>query len=475
MRYKLTLGLLITVGTVIFVDSAMAEQLTSNGIMDDVLEHFHNAAFIWRETITTAASRFFWALTTISMVWTFGMMALRKADIGEFFAEFVRFTMFTGFYWWLLTNATDGMNIAGTIIKSLQTLGAQASNLHMKAFTPSSVIDVGFQIFHNTISNVSWMSPFSSLGAFLLAASVLIIVALVAINLLLVMVSAWILLYAGVFFLGFGGSRWTSDIAINYYKTVLSIAVQLMSMILLIAIGQTFLNHYYTQISKGITLQELAVILVISLTLLSLVNKVPLMISGIMTGANLGAIGNTVGVGTAISATAAAATGAVMTGKAVAGAVSEVAGGASALKAAYQKAASSMNFSNDTPRIGDVLKQSKNSDKGQEVATMSSSPYAQAAGYANMDSSSNIRGFDTVVQAAKLATGTTSELAKGIGSQIKKGLQERIKETTGGKIAQSIRESMEPKEESQENQFWENSLSKADINDEVAAFVNKRD
>ncbi|AQX21424.1 type IV secretion system protein VirB6/type IV secretion system protein TrbL [Bartonella sp. CDC_skunk] len=101
---------------------------------------------------------------------------------------------------------------------------------------------------------------------------------------------------------------------------------------------------------------------------------------------------------------------------------------------------------------------------------MSSSLYAQAAGYANMDSSSNIRGFDTVVQAAKLATGTTSELAKGIGSQIKKGLQERIKEMTGGKIAQSIRESMEPKEESQENQFWENSLSKADINDEVAAF-----
>ncbi|MGS0066676.1 type IV secretion system protein, partial [Escherichia coli] len=35
---------------------------------------------------------------------------------------------------------------------------------------------------------------------------------------------AWILLYAGVFFLGFGGSRWTSDMAINYYKTVLGLA-----------------------------------------------------------------------------------------------------------------------------------------------------------------------------------------------------------------------------------------------------------
>ena len=30
----------------------------------------------------------------------------------------------------------------------------------------------------------------------------------------------WILAYAGIFFLGFGGSRSTSEMAINYYKTV---------------------------------------------------------------------------------------------------------------------------------------------------------------------------------------------------------------------------------------------------------------
>ncbi len=31
------------------------------------------------------------------------MMALRKADMPELFAEFVKFTIFTGCYWWLLT------------------------------------------------------------------------------------------------------------------------------------------------------------------------------------------------------------------------------------------------------------------------------------------------------------------------------------------------------------------------------------
>jgi hypothetical protein len=66
--------------------------------------------------IQSAAERLFWTLVLISMVWTFGMMLLRKADIGDFFAEFTRFIIFTGFYFWLLTNAVSGHNIAGTII-----------------------------------------------------------------------------------------------------------------------------------------------------------------------------------------------------------------------------------------------------------------------------------------------------------------------------------------------------------------------
>jgi type IV secretory pathway TrbL component len=41
------------------------------------------------------ASWLSWTLVIISIVWIFGMMALRKADIAEFFAKFVRFTITT--------------------------------------------------------------------------------------------------------------------------------------------------------------------------------------------------------------------------------------------------------------------------------------------------------------------------------------------------------------------------------------------
>ena len=78
----------------------------------------------WSTNITKHATWLFWCLVSISMIWTFGQMALRKADLGEFFAEFVRFTIFTGFFWWLLSN---GPNYANTIIQSLRQIAGEAT------------------------------------------------------------------------------------------------------------------------------------------------------------------------------------------------------------------------------------------------------------------------------------------------------------------------------------------------------------
>lgn len=72
-------------------------------------------------------------------------------------------------------------------------------------------------------------------------------------------------------------------------------------------------------------------------------------------------------------------------------------------------------------------------------------------------------------RAAKIAVGTAGALAAGVGSQMKQGFQERVSEIAGGKLAASIRQSMEPKEA---GQFEGNSLGDG-INEEIAAFVNR--
>lgn len=304
------------------------------GILDNVLNRYSVIAATWAASITGHATRLFWTLVTISLVWTFGMMAMRKADIGEFFAEFARFTIFTGFFWWLLSN---GPHFAVSIMDSLRAIGAGAAGTG-PSLSPSGIVDIGFDIFAKVLVKSSIWSPFSSAVGIAISLITLIVLALIGVNMMLLLISGWILAYAGIFFLGFGGSRWTSDMAINYFKTVLSVGAQLCTMVLLVGIGKSFIDQFYTNISAGIKLNELAVILVVAIILLALVNKVPSLVGGLAMGGGTGSLGGGLGAGAALGAAAMAAAAAATAGAAVAAGAVNIAGGAQALMAAFSKA-----------------------------------------------------------------------------------------------------------------------------------------
>ncbi|MCX5592392.1 P-type conjugative transfer protein TrbL [Alcaligenes endophyticus] len=436
---------------VLLSQSAFAA-IEKGGVLNEVSDRFLTASSTWAGTITQYASWLFWTLVVISMVWTFGMMALRKADIGEFFAEFVRFTIFTGFFWWLLIN---GPNFAMDIVNSLRTIAAEASGLP-RALGPSTPIDIAFDILAKAAKSYSVTSPIDNLSIFLTTLAILACMAVVAANVLLALITAWVLAYAGVFVLGFGGARWTSDIALNYFRSVMGIALKLMTITLLVGVAVSIIDGYHADLANKASMDELLVIFVVSLVLVILVNSIPNVIAGLIPGGGAAAsTGSSFGAGAIVGAGMAAAGmatgGAALAAKATMGAASGAMGGASAIQAAFQKASASMGAGGDMPSMGSVA----SSGGGGEAGTAGSSPFSQAAGLGDSGSSSSGGGF---ARAAKLAAGTASELAKGVGSQVKQGFQERVSQTTGAKLAASIRESMEPKEASQSGQFEGNSL-----------------
>ncbi len=317
--------------------------INNSGLLDNVIRRYSNAASSWVGVIRDAASRLFWTLVLISMVWTFGMMALRQAGLQEFFAEFLKFTITTGFFWWLLTN---GPNFADSIIRSLRILAGSATGLGDNIY-PSEVVDIGFNIFFSVLKRTSAWKPVDSTALILIAVVVLVILALVAVNMLLLIVSSWILTYAGIFFLGFGGSKWTSDMAIGYYRSVLSIAAQLLVMGLLIGIGQGFINDYYQQMAEGLRYGEMGVLLVASIVLLALVSKVPPMIGQLAFGGGGGGGVGTFGAGAALGAAGALMSGAAMAGAMAKAAATGMAGGAQALIAAYKQAGQNVSEGSD--------------------------------------------------------------------------------------------------------------------------------
>lgn len=441
---------------------AFHDPATQTGVLDQVIQEFVSRAAAWQGVIMAAATWLFWTLGSISFTWTMGMLALRKADIGDFFSEFIRFTLFFGFFYWLLQN---GPYFAETIINSLRQIGDNAAGT--AGLSPSGVVDIGFMIWKQAISNLSGWSPVDSLVGLVLSAGIMLALATIAVNMLLLLISGWILMYSGIFFLGFGGSRWTSDMAINYFKTVLGLAVQLLVMILLVGVGNNLLTSFYAKMNKAtLNFEELGVMLVFCLALLTLTGQVPKMVAGIISGGGSGGGAGGFGAGAiagaALGAAGTAAGAASMAGSAVMSGAQNISGGASAIKAAIQKAQGSADGGSGMPSLG-----SGASDKGSD----SGSPLRAAMG---IDSSNQSGGM--MQKAASVAAGAASELAKGAGSLIKEkaseavsNFQEKASQTLGGQLASTIQG---------EPSFDGDSLSAAgqdddDMDDEIAEFVNR--
>ena len=284
--------ILMLFSTAAFAELAYIDPATNQGVLDQVAQRFFEQAKGWKTALEAAAIRLFWTLVLISMVWTFGMMILRKADIGDFFAEFTRFIIFTGFFFWLLTNAVSGHNIGGTIIESMQVLSNQASG--QSGTGHGNIMDTGFLVFNQATDNLNVLSPLDSAIAFIISLIILVVMAVVAVNMLFLLISSWVLLYAGIFFLGFGGARWTSDIAINYFRTVLSIGIELLAMTLIIGIGGSFMSNYYAKMNHNIlNFEELGVMLISAIAFLILTSKIPSMLSSIVTGGGFNSSGVT--------------------------------------------------------------------------------------------------------------------------------------------------------------------------------------
>ena len=409
--------------------------ITNKDIYDTVLKDFKTAAVTWRNVIEVAATWLYWLLVTISMVFTFGFMILRKADIGELFAEFIRFTIFVGFFWWLLTN---GPNFANDIIESLKIIAGNASGFGSK-LSPSSIVDIGFEIVFRTIDWMDITSPLDSLVGIIMATIIFILISLIGFNILLLFVTSWILIYAGIFFLGFGGSRWTSDIAINYFKTVLGLAIQILAVILIVGIGKTFIDGYFLNMSKAIEIKEYFIMVVTTLIIYLLIDKVPPFLSGVITGASIGHNAGSVGTGTAMAAAAATMGTAALAMKSAA---ASIGGASSAVYNSVTQAAENVGDGSDI--VSQMMGGGGNGSKNE--SSSGSSPLGEAMGFSNdspVSSSMGSKAASFMADTGKMVADSTANLAQGGWNTMKENASEAMSGTIGGKIANQIKSSSE--------------------------------
>src|SRR5258708_6172270 len=77
------------------------------------------------------------------------------------------------------------------------------------------------------------------------ATLILLVLSLITVNLLFVNWEAWIMLSAGLIFLGVGAAEWTWDLSVSYYNHLLGVGIKQFMTLLLASIGLEIMNSMY--------------------------------------------------------------------------------------------------------------------------------------------------------------------------------------------------------------------------------------
>ena len=318
----------------------------------DLLDVYKNATTTWVSTAFGYANKLFGLLAFIDFTWAMIVLFLEGQEIQGWIAGFLKKFMTISFFYALLINQSTWFP---AIINSFVQIGQQAGGVS-GYLNPSTILWTGVQISGAILAaclpNAAASATVGGVlgvivpgaGAALTAASLipalvalfcalLIFLAYVVITLTFIMatVESYVVMSAGLIFLGFGASRWTVPYTERYISLVVSTGVRLMVLYMIIGLGQTLSSTWVQEASQlplsTAGLQSLFGLLASVIVFMALAWQVPKLAGSILQGSLQ--MGSSDLIAPAMSAAIAAGTiGAVATAG-----VGAVAGGVGALAA----------------------------------------------------------------------------------------------------------------------------------------------
>ncbi|WP_394230758.1 P-type conjugative transfer protein TrbL [Shewanella colwelliana] len=320
--------------------AAASVGVPDTGAIQEIENLFRNAASQWPPIILKYTSWLFWALVTLSWTWTFSMMALKGTNITEIIAELVRRTIMVGFFFWLLQNAP---HLGEKIVASFSFIGDQLVGQPISA---NDIFDIGLSLALSILEGISfWKGP-GNLGYVLVALGIVIILALIALQMLLIVVQYYVFLNATVIMMGFLGHEWSREYAINYFRLLLALAVKFFVMQVIVVLTMTLLDDWIK--ASDLTWVQIVVILPILIVIYGLVKEIPAMAASMVSGKDStgGAVAGAIEAAAMVGALAAS-------GGSTAAAMGQNAGGALGLaRGAWQQAQNQLGGGNESTGEG---------------------------------------------------------------------------------------------------------------------------
>ena len=191
--------------------------------------------------------------------------------------------------------------------------------------------DIGVELIKKLLDAVSAWSPIDSLGVLIAAIVIMVCFGLITAFSIVALVESYIIVYAGILLMGFGGSRWTKDYAIRTLQYAMSVGAKLYVLILLLGIGAKIMAKWIADLDAENNV-DIVLVIGFAITFLALVKILPDLAQGLINGASYGN-------GSALTAAAAAVGGAAGAAAGMAVGAGMAAKGAGALASEQLKTA----------------------------------------------------------------------------------------------------------------------------------------
>lgn len=275
--------LLRTMCALLFILSAsvFAADVPQNNSLDNIVNAFSSQTRAWEPIIHNLTLSLFWGLATISFTWTFIQLVIKEGTgLVDVLAELTRRVLLIGFSIFLLNEAP---NLARVLIDSFTHVGVVISNNAVK-FSPSNVFELGTNIMAIVWEGTSVWEPIEALMMGLSALIILVCFAMMALDMCITIVSGYIIVSGGIIAMGFLGSEWTRDNAINYFTAVLGVAFKMFVMQLVFIVGYTFIQQWGSAISGSSKNTDLISLMGACIVFAGLMREIPSLAASLASG-----------------------------------------------------------------------------------------------------------------------------------------------------------------------------------------------
>ena len=324
--------------------------MNPSGILDQVLQEFLQALQGDYSKLQSLAQGLFYYLAGIQIAVS-ALWLMFKGDPLEAFVKTLQIFFTLSVFYTLIEFGGSWMP---QIINGFISMGASSSGI--SSLTPSSVMNqglsIGFAILDN-FANWCWVThPFGAILACVILVAIIVLYGLLAAETAVLLIKSYVLVALSGLMFAFGANELVRPMAMNYFKAVMGIGLQLLTFYLIMGVGVQIGSQWSSLVQQAASAHDLKPFLVVLAAVLvfyTIVKNVPPFIAGLSGIGGFQSYGST----TALTAMAAAGMGAravSSTAKTVGGAVQ---GGAQTV-AGFNKATSMGRASS----MGNALKQS---------------------------------------------------------------------------------------------------------------------